>query len=639
MALLTIHNAQLAFGDHPLLDRAEFALQENERVCLVGRNGAGKSTLMKVLAGDILLDDGKIQITQDVVVSRLEQDPPRNQEGTVYEYVSGGLAEIGEQLKIYHDLLDLVAQDPSEKNINRLAKTQEQLDHSNAWRFDDRVKNVLSALKLSPDTLLRDLSGGWQRKAALARALVCDPDVLLLDEPTNHLDVTTIEWLENFLKDFKGSIIFISHDRAFIKSMATRIVDLDRGQLSSFPGDYDNYLLEKEEMLRVEDMQNAEFDKKLAQEEVWIRQGIKARRTRNEGRVRALKKLREERRDRREVQGKVNLNIDDASRSGKIVFEAENVSFAYDGKQIVDNFSFNIMRGDRIALIGPNGCGKSTVLKLLLGQLEAQSGRLHCGTKLEVAYFDQYREILDPEKTVIDNLADGKQEVMVGGRQRHALSYLQDFLFAPKRARTPVKALSGGEKNRLLLARILLKPNNLLILDEPTNDLDIETLELLEEMLANYQGTLLLVSHDREFVDNTVTTSWIFEGDGVIEEFVGGYHDAKQQRDQALAVRFSTEKPPKKEKVVEETPKTTQPKNNSKKLSYKLQRELEALPAKLEQLESDIETLQEQVNDPEFFAKPVEQTQPVLEQLAALEQELEIAFERWEELEAMQQDS
>ncbi|EHK9576581.1 TPA: ABC transporter ATP-binding protein [Vibrio parahaemolyticus] len=639
MALLTIHNAQLAFGDHPLLDRAEFALQENERVCLVGRNGAGKSTLMKVLAGDILLDDGKIQVTQDVVVSRLEQDPPRNQEGTVYEYVSGGLAEIGEQLKIYHDLLDLVSQDPSEKNINRLAKTQEQLDHSNAWRFDDRVKNVLSALKLSPDTLLRDLSGGWQRKAALARALVCDPDVLLLDEPTNHLDVTTIEWLENFLKDFKGSIIFISHDRAFIKSMATRIVDLDRGQLSSFPGDYDNYLLEKEEMLRVEDMQNAEFDKKLAQEEVWIRQGIKARRTRNEGRVRALKKLREERRDRREVQGKVNLNIDDASRSGKIVFEAENVSFAYDGKQIVDNFSFNIMRGDRIALIGPNGCGKSTVLKLLLGQLEAQSGRLHCGTKLEVAYFDQYREILDPEKTVIDNLADGKQEVMVGGRQRHALSYLQDFLFAPKRARTPVKALSGGEKNRLLLARILLKPNNLLILDEPTNDLDIETLELLEEMLANYQGTLLLVSHDREFVDNTVTTSWIFEGDGVIEEFVGGYHDAKQQRDQALAVRFSTEKPAKKEKVVEETPKTTQPKNNSKKLSYKLQRELEALPAKLEQLESDIETLQEQVNDPEFFAKPVEQTQPVLEQLAALEQELEIAFERWEELEAMQQDS
>ncbi|HFQ5341342.1 ABC transporter ATP-binding protein [Vibrio vulnificus] len=639
MALLTIHNGQLAFGDNPLLDKADFVLQEHERVCLVGRNGAGKSTLMKVLAGEVILDDGKLQITQDVVVSRLEQDPPRNEPGTVYDYVASGLAEIGEQLKIYHDLLDLVAQDPTEKNINRLARVQEQLDHANAWRFEDRVKHVLVALKLDAETKLTDLSGGWQRKAALAKALVCDPDVLLLDEPTNHLDVTTIEWLETFLKDFRGSIIFISHDRAFIKAMATRIVDLDRGKLASFPGDYDNYLVEKEEMLRVEEMQNAEFDKKLAQEEVWIRQGIKARRTRNEGRVRALKKLREERQSRVDVQGKAKIQIDDAARSGKIVFEAEKLQFSFDGKKIVDDFSFNIMRGDRIALIGPNGCGKSTVLKLLLDQLKPESGRLHCGTKLEVAYFDQYREILDPEKTVIDNLADGKQEVTVGGRERHALSYLQDFLFSPKRARTPVKALSGGEKNRLLLARIFLKPNNLLILDEPTNDLDIETLELLEELLANYQGTLLLVSHDRQFVDNTVTTSWIFEGEGKIEEFVGGYHDAQQQRKQAIEAREVMEKSAPKAKVVEETPKTAPAKNTSKKLSYKLQRELEALPAKLEQLEVDIEALQEQVNSAEFFAQPVETTQPVLEQLAALEQELEIAFERWEELEAMQQDS
>ncbi|HAS6234063.1 TPA: ABC transporter ATP-binding protein [Vibrio vulnificus] len=639
MALLTIHNGQLAFGDNPLLDKADFVLQEHERVCLVGRNGAGKSTLMKVLAGEVILDDGKLQITQDVVVSRLEQDPPRNEPGTVYDYVASGLAEIGEQLKIYHDLLDLVAQDPTEKNINRLARVQEQLDHANAWRFEDRVKHVLAALKLDAETKLTDLSGGWQRKAALAKALVCDPDVLLLDEPTNHLDVTTIEWLEMFLKDFRGSIIFISHDRAFIKAMATRIVDLDRGKLASFPGDYDNYLIEKEEMLRVEEMQNAEFDKKLAQEEVWIRQGIKARRTRNEGRVRALKKLREERQSRVDVQGKAKIQIDDAARSGKIVFEAEKLQFSFDGKKIVDDFSFNIMRGDRIALIGPNGCGKSTVLKLLLDQLKPESGRLHCGTKLEVAYFDQYREILDPEKTVIDNLADGKQEVTVGGRERHALSYLQDFLFSPKRARTPVKALSGGEKNRLLLARIFLKPNNLLILDEPTNDLDIETLELLEELLANYQGTLLLVSHDRQFVDNTVTTSWIFEGEGKIEEFVGGYHDAQQQRKQAIEAREVMEKSAPKAKVVEETPKTAPAKNTSKKLSYKLQRELEALPAKLEQLEADIEALQEQVNSAEFFAQPVETTQPVLEQLAALEQELEIAFERWEELEAMQQDS
>ncbi|ELZ1261271.1 ABC transporter ATP-binding protein [Vibrio fluvialis] len=638
MALITIHNGLLAFGDHPLLDHADFALQENERVCLVGRNGAGKSTLMKVLAGETIMDDGKMQVMQDVVVSRLEQDPPRDQEGNVYDYVAGGLKEVGQQLKIYQDLLDLVVVEPTEANIKRLSAIQEQLEHAGAWRFEDRIKNVLSALKLDGNTKLTDLSGGWQRKAALARALVCDPDVLLLDEPTNHLDVTTIEWLEGFLKDFRGSIIFISHDRAFIKSMATRIVDLDRGKLNSFPGNYDKYLVEKEEQLRVEDMQNAEFDKKLAQEEVWIRQGIKARRTRNEGRVRALKKLREERSERREVQGKVNLQIDDAARSGKIVFEAENLQYSIDGKSIVKDFSFNIMRGDRIALVGPNGCGKSTLLKLLLGELQPDSGRLHCGTKLEVAYFDQYREMLDPEKSVIDNLADGKQEVTIGGRQRHALSYLQDFLFAPKRARTPVKALSGGEKNRLLLARIFLKSNNLLVLDEPTNDLDIETLELLEDLLANYQGTLLLVSHDREFVDNTVTSSWIFEGDGVIEEFVGGYHDAQQQRQQVLQSR-NAEKVVKAEKVVEESPKTAPSKAKSKKLSYKLQRELETLPVKLEELEAEIEALQEQVNSPDFFGQPVEATQPILDKLAATEQELEIAFERWEELEAMQQES
>lgn len=639
MALITIHNGLLAFGDHPLLDHADFALQENERVCLVGRNGTGKSTLMKVLAGEILMDDGKMQIMQDVVVSRLEQDPPREQQGNVYDYVAGGLKEAGEQLKIYNDLLDLVTHSPTDANIKKLSTVQEQLEHSGAWRFEDRINNVLTALKLNGLTKLSELSGGWQRKAALARALVCEPDVLLLDEPTNHLDVTTIEWLEGFLKDFRGSIIFISHDRTFIKAMATRILDLDRGKLNSFPGNYDQYLVEKEEQLRVEEMQNAEFDKKLAQEEIWIRQGIKARRTRNEGRVRALKQLRQERSERREVQGKVNLKIDDGARSGKIVFEAENLNFSIQGKPIVRNFSFNIMRGDRIALIGPNGCGKSTLLKLLLGELTPDSGRLHCGTKLDVAYFDQYRELLDPEKTVIDNLADGKQEVTVAGRQRHALSYLQDFLFAPKRARTPVKALSGGEKNRLLLARIFLKPNNLLVLDEPTNDLDIETLELLEDLLANYQGTLLLVSHDREFVDNTVTTSWIFEGNGEIEEFVGGYHDAQQQRQQVRQTRASEGAVQKVEPAIEQTPRAVSSKPKAKKLSYKLQRELEALPAQLEHLEEQIETLQSQVNDPNFFSQAVEITQPILDKLAAYEQELEIAFERWEELEAMQQDS
>lgn len=643
MALISIHNGQLAFGDHPLLDRADFSLQQNERVCLVGRNGAGKSTMMKVLSGEIIMDDGKIQITQDVVVSRLEQDPPRNAEGTVYDYVAEGVAEVGALLKEYHHQLDIMMEDPSEKNINRLAKVQEQLDHNDGWRLEDRIKNILASLSLDENALLTSLSGGWQRKAALARALVCDPDVLLLDEPTNHLDVTTIEWLEAFLKDFRGSIIFISHDRAFIQSMATRIIDLDRGNLSSFPGNYSQYLIDKEEALRVEEMQNAEFDKKLAQEEVWIRQGIKARRTRNEGRVRALKQLREERSDRREVVGKANIQIDETNRSGKIIFEAENINYQIDGKTIVKDFSFNIMRGDRIALIGPNGCGKSTLLKLLLDQLKPDSGRLHCGTKLEVAYFDQYREILDPEKTVMDNLADGKQEVTVGGRTRHALGYLQDFLFAPKRARTPVKALSGGEKNRLLLAKLFLKSNNLLILDEPTNDLDIETLELLEDLLANYQGTLLLVSHDRQFVDNTVTTSWIFEGEGKIEEFVGGYHDAQAQRLQVLATRGDTvvnsssaKEEAKESTAVEESPKPQPIETKSKKLSYKLQRELEALPKVLEALEAEIEQLQVQVNQPDFFAQSSDKTQSTLDRLHAAEQELETAFERWEELESMQ---
>ena len=637
MALITINNGYLAYGDHPLIDHQDFALEDNERVCLVGRNGAGKSTLLKVLTGDVLLDDGKRVVTQDVVVSRLEQDPPRDETSTVFDYVADGLSEVSELLRRYQTLLSLVESDPSEKNITQLAKVQEDLDHHDAWRFDDRIKNILSSLKLNGEESLSNLSGGWQRKAALARALVSDPDVLLLDEPTNHLDVTTIEWLESFLKDFRGSIVFISHDRAFIKSMATRIVDLDRGKLASFPGNYDQYLLDKEEVLRVEELQNAEFDKKLAQEEVWIRQGIKARRTRNEGRVRALKQLRVERSERREVQGKVNIRVEDATRSGKRVFEAENINYAIDGKTIIKDFSFTIQRGDRIALIGPNGCGKSTLIKLMLGQIEAESGQLHCGTKLEVAYFDQYREILDPEKTVMDNLADGKQDVMVGGKPRHALSYLQDFLFSPKRARTPVKALSGGEKNRLLLARIFLKPNNLLVLDEPTNDLDIETLELLEELLANYQGTLLLVSHDRQFVDNTVTSSWIFEGNGIIEEFVGGYHDAQQQRLQVQQARQAYA-PVAEQKVAEA--KAKQPaaieKPKAKKLSYKEQRELDALPARLESLETEIEQLQQQVNSAEFFSQPLDVTQPVLDRLNQAEQELEIAFERWEELEALQ---
>ncbi|MCW8330906.1 ABC transporter ATP-binding protein [Photobacterium sp. SDRW27] len=641
MALIKISNAQLAYGDHALLDGAEFILQPNERVCLVGRNGAGKSTLMKVIDGEVLLDDGSIQRQSELKVSRLEQDPPRNAEGTVFDYVAEGLAEIGQVLREYHHLLDLITNDPSESNINKLARAQSKIDHANAWQFDNKIASVLEHLQLEPNTLLKDLSGGWQRKAALARALVCDPDILLLDEPTNHLDVSTIEWLEGFLKEFRGSIVFISHDRAFIRSMSTRIIDLDRGKLASFPGDYDKYLDAKEEMLRVEAEQNAEFDKKLAQEEVWIRQGIKARRTRNEGRVRALKQLRRERSERREVVGKADMQLQEAKRSGKIVFEAEHISYSYGDKPIINDFSFNVMRGDRIALIGPNGCGKSTLLKLMLGKLEASQGHFHCGTKIEVAYFDQYREVLDPEKTVMDNLADGKQEVTVNGRTRHALGYLQDFLFHPRRARTPVKALSGGEKNRLLLAKLFLKPNNLLVLDEPTNDLDIETLELLEEILANYQGTLLLVSHDRQFVDNTATTSWLFEGNGVIDEYVGGYHDAQEQRANSLSQRAKEQAAQIEaaKKKDENKQRQATRSRSGKKLSYKLQKELEDLPLRIEELENEIAELQEQINDPAFFQDVKNDTEATLHRLAKAEEEFEQAFERWEELEAMQKES
>ncbi|HDY7218546.1 ABC transporter ATP-binding protein [Klebsiella pneumoniae] len=631
MSLISMHGAWLSFSDAPLLDNAELHIEDNERVCLVGRNGAGKSTLMKILNREQGLDDGRIIYEQDLIVARLQQDPPRNVAGTVYDFVAEGIAEQAAYLKAYHDVSHQVMTEPSDKNLNELARLQEQLDNLGLWQLDSRINEVIEQLGLDANAQLASLSGGWLRKAALGRALVSGPRVLLLDEPTNHLDIETIDWLEGFLKTFKGTIIFISHDRSFIRNMATRIVDLDRGKLVTYPGNYDQYLLDKEEALRVEELQNAEFDRKLAQEEVWIRQGIKARRTRNEGRVRALKAMRRERGERREVMGSSKMQVEEASRSGKIVFEMENVNYQVDGKVLVKDFSAQIQRGDKIALIGPNGCGKTTLLKLMLGQLQADSGRIHVGTKLEVAYFDQHRAELDPDKTVMDNLAEGKQEVMVNGKPRHVLGYLQDFLFHPKRAMTPVRALSGGERNRLLLARLFLKPSNLLILDEPTNDLDVETLELLEELIDGYQGTVMLVSHDRQFVDNTVTECWIFEGGGRIGQYVGGYHDARGQQAQSLA---------QKQTVVKKTTEVAQPKaetvkRGGNKLSYNLQRELEQLPQKLEALEAELQTLQDQVADPDFFGQPHDRTQQVLAQLAEAEQALEAAFERWEYLEGL----
>ncbi|UKH17837.1 ABC transporter ATP-binding protein [Actinobacillus pleuropneumoniae] len=640
MALLNLSNAYLGFGDHPLLDHTELHIEPGERVCLVGRNGAGKSTLMKVLAGEVQLDDGKLIFEKDIVVTRLEQDPPRHIQDTVFDYVAEGIAHLSDLLKQYHHISQQMQTDYSDELLSKLSNVQAQLEHNNGWQFENRIQDTLKLLELDPDKRLCELSGGWVRRAALARALVADPDILLLDEPTNHLDVEAITWLEDLLLNFKGSIIFISHDRSFIRKMATRIVDLDRGKLVSYPSNYDVYLETKAEDLRVEALQNELFDKKLAQEEVWIRQGIKARRTRNEGRVRALKALREERRNRREVQGTAKIQIDQTARSGKIVFEVENASYEIEGKTLLKNFTTTIQRGDKIALVGANGCGKTTFIKLLLGELQPTSGSIRCGTKLEVAYFDQYRAELDLEKTVMDNVADGKQDVEVNGVKRHVLGYLQDFLFPPKRAMTPVKALSGGERNRLLLAKLLLKPNNLLILDEPTNDLDVETLELLEDLLADYQGTLLIVSHDRQFIDNTVTECYFFEGNGVLNKYVGGYFDAKQQQENYHA-NITQNQPNKRsnsaetlQKTEEKQPLVTKSEPAKKvKLSYKEQRELDELPEKMEALEAEMESLQAEVNSADFFSKDPSYTQAQLQKLADAEMALEAAFERWEVLE------
>ncbi len=627
--LITLENISLAFGLEPLLDQIRFQMTDGERVCLIGRNGAGKSSLLKIIEGVILPDSGTVWRKPLLRVSRLEQELPQSSELTVFEFVAQGLAETGALLAQYHHLTQSLTSHASAKEMNRLEQLQRQLDACDGWRFEQVIGAMLTRLELDPEQQVARLSGGWQRRAALAKALVVAPDLLLLDEPTNHLDVSAIEWLENQLLSAGCALLFITHDRALLQRLATRIIELDRGQLTSWPGDYDNFLRRKEEMLHAEAKLNADFDKKLAQEEVWIRQGIKARRTRNEGRVRALEAMRRERGQRRDVQAKASFNLAEGDKSGRLVVEAQHVSHAFQTKKVIDDFSIRIMRGDRIGLLGPNGVGKSTLLNILLGQMTPQHGTVTLGTNLQIAYFDQLRASLSPEKTVMENVAAGRDFIEVNDRKQHIISYLSDFLFTPARAMTPVKALSGGECNRLLLARLFSQPANLLVMDEPTNDLDIETLELLEDILSEFKGTLLLVSHDRQFVDNVVTSTLVFEGEGRIQEFVGGYHDWLRQRALPDASASASVKQKPKDDVNPQVKAATA----SKKLSYKEQRELAELPKKIETLEAEQQSLTARISDAEFYKGAADEVAKTLARLQQVEVEIADAYARWDALE------
>ncbi|QJD58528.1 ATP-binding cassette domain-containing protein [Pseudomonas sp. gcc21] len=641
MALLSFTDVSLAYGLNPLLQKVSFQLERGERACLIGRNGAGKSSLFKLVNGEQSADEGEIWYAPGLKIGQLPQELPEAGDLLVYDVVAAGLTGVGELLAEYHHL---VHGEMGEAELERLEKVQGRLEAKDGWRLNQLVETTLTRLGLPADKRMSELSGGWRRRVLLAQALVAEPDVLLLDEPTNHLDIHTIAWLEQVLLDFRGAVLFITHDRQFLQALATRIMELDRGQLIDWQGNYSSFLEHKEQQLAAEASANALFDKRLAQEEVWIRQGIKARRTRNEGRVRALKAMREERARRVERQGRASFQLETADSSGKRVIEVENISFAYPGQRpLIRELSTVVLRGDRIGLIGNNGSGKSTLLRLLLGQLEPTSGTVKHGTRLEVAYFDQLRGQLDLERSVIDNISEGRDFIEINGERRHVISYLGDFLFSPERARTPVKALSGGERARLLLARLFSKPANMLVLDEPTNDLDVETLELLEEVLAGFDGTVLIVSHDRVFLDNVVTSSLVFEGHGRVREYVGGYADWLRQGGKIEALAewgddAAAQAAAEPEPEPEATPAPVQAASSAQKpkLSYKLQRELDALPESLERLEAELEAIQQQVNAPDFYQQPHEHTAPVIEALAAKQAELDGALERWAELDDLQ---
>ncbi|MFG3452796.1 ATP-binding cassette domain-containing protein [Stutzerimonas stutzeri] len=635
MTLLKLTNVSLAYGNNPLLDGVSWQIARGERVCIIGRNGTGKSSMLSLVKGSQLPDDGEIWRAPGLKIGELPQELPLADARTVFDVVAEGLAGVGQLLADYHHLSQNIQ---NEADLDKLMHVQQELEAKDGWRLQQLVDSTLSRLQLPADKTLAELSGGWRRRVLLAQALVSEPDLLLLDEPTNHLDIGAIAWLEEALMGFNGAVLFITHDRAFLQNLATRILELDRGHMIDWNGDYASFLVHKEQQMAAEETANALFDKKLAQEEVWIRQGIKARRTRNEGRVRALKALRAERSERREHQGKANIQIDAAEKSGKQVIVVEHASFAHPGGEpLIRDFSMVLQRGDRIGLLGANGTGKTTLLKLLLGDLQPTSGKVEAGTRLEVAYFDQLRHQLELEKTVIDNVAEGRDFITIDGQSRHVLSYLGDFLFSPQRARTPVKALSGGERARLLLAKLFSKPANLLVLDEPTNDLDVETLELLEEVLLAFQGTVLMVSHDRAFLDNVVTSTLVFEGNGVVREYVGGYQDWLRQggSPRLLGVAEAKETKEEKAETAQAKPATAaaEPAPTKKKLSYKVQRELEALPAKIDAVEKNIAAVQAEIAEPAFYQQTPERTGETIARLDALQAELDELLERWAELE------
>ncbi len=630
MPLITLKNLSLSYGTLPLLDAVNFHIEANERVCLLGRNGAGKSTLLRLINGEIQADDGSITVAQGIRVAKLNQELPADLSGTINEVVADGLNKVGKLLRRYYHLLHEITLGEGERLLKQLGECQHQLEAEGGWEISQRLEVINSKLQLNGDIDFKDLSGGLKRRVLLARALVNRPDLLLLDEPTNHLDIDSIIWLEKFLLNWQGSLLFISHDRVFVQKLATRIVEIDRGKLTGWPGDYPTYVSRKQKVLEDEEKENTLFDKKLAQEEIWIRQGIKARRTRNEGRVRALEDLRRERANRRSVAGSANVRIQAADRSGKTVLEVDNISYAWDDNWVLQHFSTTIMRGDKIGIIGPNGAGKTTLVRLLLGDIQPQSGTVKPGTKLQVAYFDQHRAVLDEEKSVQDNIADGSDVVNINGKDRHVISYLRDFLFAPDRVRQPVQALSGGERNRLLMARLFSRPSNVLVLDEPTNDLDSDTLDLLEERLIEYPGTVLLITHDRAFLDHVVTSTIVFEGHGEVNEYIGGYQDwLRQSRSTATETQKT-----KKYKVGKSGKKPSHVVGrNTNKLSYTERQELGKLPAKLENLEEQQKRLHDHMAQAGFYQQDKAQITRVQRQLAEFDAELATAFLRWEELE------